>query len=59
MSSDESVEYFSAEEYVNDDHEEIFDGFYIWTSTDGTKWYLPKYYRADIDLIIFTSTEQE
>ena len=29
--------------------------FLLWLSSDGTKWYLPKYYRPELDLNICVS----
>ena len=37
MSSDD---YWTAEE--SDDEEDVFVGFYLYTSPDGTRWYLPR-----------------
>lgn len=45
MSSDE---YATAEE--GDDDEGLLEelGFFLYTATDGTPWYLPRYFRADL-----------
>jgi hypothetical protein len=51
MSSDE---YATAEESSDAEEECTIEGFYIWTSSDGTKWYLPNYYRADADLEVWS-----
>ena len=48
MSSDE---YFSAEEELSD-FENSWDEFFIYTTTDGTRWYLPLYYRPELELLI-------
>ena len=43
-----SDEYFSAEENTEDVYQEL--GFYLYTACDGTPWYLPMYYSAEVDL---------
>lgn len=49
--SDESDEYFTAEE--EDEEDTILDlGFILWTSEDGTKWFLPKLYHPE-DTLLF------
>lgn len=47
--SDEEEEYWTAEEEEEDDvfHEY---GFVLYTSPDGTLWYLPAYYRPEDEL---------
>ena len=38
-------------EYAADEEKVLHEyGFFIHVSPDGTRWYLPRYYRADLDL---------
>ena len=58
--SDDPVdeEYFTANESWSDSdtndcepQPNVADQFYIYTARDGTHWYLPKYYRPDVDIM--------
>lgn len=47
-----SSEYFTADEESDVDCSEILlePEFLLWLSSDGTKWFLPKYYKPEFDL---------
>ena len=63
-STSSSADYFTAEEDVvaKDTASNLKDleislepEFLLWLSSNGTKWYLPKYYRPELDLNICVS----
>lgn len=50
--SSSSSEYFTADEEDDSDslHVSLEPDFLLWLSSDGTRWYLPKYYRPEFDI---------
>ena len=50
MSSDES-EYETAEEGDEEDDALTDYGFVLYVAEDGTHWFLPMYYRPEMDLL--------